>query len=160
MKSKWWSSVFILSLAINIAAFSVAGYNYYCSAFPSSFSCPISPGDRHFYQELGLSPPQLARMEPLAREFHSGVEALMVEMHEKTGMLPSLLMEENAGQHAVESLRKEIAKLQDEIQKKFIDHIRDIKDILDEEQEKRFFRILRAGMEQERNQTFFQHRRK
>ena len=68
MRSKWLILILILSLAINAGVLVSMGYHYYVNAStPSSAPCPMSPGDSHLYQSLGLSNVQLAKMEPLAQ---------------------------------------------------------------------------------------------
>jgi hypothetical protein len=67
MRSKWLTVLLVLSLAVNAGALATMGYHYYCNASPTaSAPCPISPGDSHLYQSLGLSDLQLSKMEPLA----------------------------------------------------------------------------------------------
>ena len=77
MKSKWLTVVLVLSLAINAGVLVSMGYHYYVNAStPSSAPCPMSPGDSHLYQSLGLSKVQLAKMEPLAQKFHGRLAEL------------------------------------------------------------------------------------
>ncbi len=159
MRTKWWMLVFILSLAINAAAFAATGYNYYCNTFltPSTLR-PVSPTHRHLYQALGLSAPQLARMDFLAQTFHARLERFGSDMQGKRGLLVDLLRQEAVDSEKVENLRKDIASIQDEIQREVITHIIDIKKILDPGQEKRFFNLMNRSMEQDRDPWFTEHR--
>src|SRR4030043_2108108 len=77
MRSKWLILILILSLAINLAVLATVGYHYYRNASnrPSA-PCPMSPGDSHLYQSLGLSNLQLSKMEPLAQKFHERLAEL------------------------------------------------------------------------------------
>jgi len=146
MKSKWFTVVLILSLAINAGVFVSMGYHYYVNAStPSTAPCHMSPGDSHLYQSLGLSNAQLAKIDPLARRFHGRVAELGAAMEEKKVALVTLL-QENGNPVKIENLRKEMAGLQDEIQKEVIMHITEVKKILDPDQQRRFFGLMRQSM--------------
>ena len=146
MRSKWLTFILILSLAINAAVLATMGYHYYVNASStSSAPCPMSPEDSHLYQSLGLSNFQLAKMEPLAQKFHGRLGELAALMEEKKGLLMDLLQQ--AGDPVrIEELRKEMATIQDEIQKGVILHIAEIKKILDPRQQEQFFSLMRQNM--------------
>ena len=146
MRSKWLVLILILSLAINSAVLATVGYHYYVNAStPSSAPCPMSPGDSHLYQSLGLSKVQLSKMEPLAQEFHARLAELGARMEEKKETLTDLL-QKDSDPARIENLRKEMAGIQDEIQKEVIVHIMESKKILDPEQQQRFFDLMRQNM--------------
>ena len=146
MKSKWLILILILSLAINAGVLVTMGYHYYVNAStPSSVPCPMSPGDSHLYQSLGLSKLQLSKMEPLAQKFHVRLAELGARMEEKKETLTNLLQKES-DPASIENLRKEMAAIQDEIQKEVIVHIMESKKILDPLQQKRFFDLMRQSM--------------
>jgi Spy/CpxP family protein refolding chaperone len=133
-------------LAINAGVLVSMGYHYYVNAStPSSAPCPMSPSDSHLYQSLGLSKAQLSMMEPLAQRFHERLAELGKRMEEKKEILTDLLQKESdpAG---IENLRKEMAGIQDEIQKEVITHIMESKKILDPVQQQRFFDLMRQSM--------------
>ena len=146
MRSKWLIFVLVLSLAINAAVLATMGYHYYLNASTeTSAPCPLSPGDSHLYQSLGLSNAQLAKMEPLAREFHGRIAELGAAMEEKKETLIALL-QKDGDPVKIENLRKEMAGIQDEIQKEVIAHITKLKKILDPGQQQRFFDLMRQNM--------------
>jgi Spy/CpxP family protein refolding chaperone len=146
MKHKWLTVVLILSLAINAGVLVSMGYHYYVNAStPSSAPCPMSPGDSHLYQSLGLSKVQLSKMEPLAQKFHARLAELGVLMEEKKETLTDLL-QKDSDPASIEALRKEMAGIQDEIQKEVIVHIMESKKILDPQQQQRFFDLMRQNM--------------
>jgi Spy/CpxP family protein refolding chaperone len=146
MKSKWLTIVLILSLAINAGVLASMGYHYYVNAStPSSAPCPMSPGDSHLYQSLGLSNTQLAKIDPLAQEFHGRLAELGSAMEEKKELLVALL-QKNSDPVKIENLRKEMAGIQDEVQKEVITHITEVKRILDPDQQQRFFDLMRQSM--------------
>ena len=151
MKSKWLTIVLVLSLAINAGVLASMGYHYYVNASTSSTApCPMSPGDSHLYQSLGLSNVQLGKIDPLARRFHGRVAELGAVMEEKKETFITLL-QENGDPVKIENLRKEMAGVQDEIQKEVILHITEVKRILDPAQQRRFFDLMRQSMTHEQS---------
>jgi Spy/CpxP family protein refolding chaperone len=146
MKSKWLTVVLVLSLAINAGVLTSMGYHYYVNASDRpSAPCPISPGDGHLYQSLGLSKAQLEKIDPMARKFHARIAELGAAMEEKREVLVTLL-QKNSDSVKIENLRKEMAGIQDEIQKDVITHITELKKILDPDQQQRFFNLMRQSM--------------
>jgi len=146
MRSKWLTLILILSLAINAGVLVSMGYHYYVNAStPSSAPCPMSPGDSHLYQSLGLSRVQLSKMEPLAQKFHARLAELGARMEEKKETLTDLL-QKDSDPVKIENLRKEMAAIQDDIQKEVISHIMESKKILDPIQQQRFFDLMRQSM--------------
>jgi Spy/CpxP family protein refolding chaperone len=146
MRPKWLILILILSLAINAGVLVSMGYHYYVNAStPSTAPCPMSPGDSHLYQSLGLSNVQLSKMEPLAQKFHARLAELGARMEEKKETLTDLL-QKDSDPVSIENLRKEMAGIQDEIQKEVISHIMESKKILNPIQQQRFFDLMRQSM--------------
>ena len=143
MKGKSLIFVLILSLAINASILGTMGYHYYRDASSAKDApCPLSPAYQHLYQQLSLSTPQLAEMEPLAQKFHERLGKLGIAMKGKNERLVELLGQKEVDPVQVEGLRKEIAGIQDEIQKEVIAHILESKKILDSKQQKQFFALM------------------
>ena len=152
MRSKWLTVVLVLSLAINAGVLATMGYSYYRStSLKSLVPCPMSPGDSHLYQSLGLSTLQLSKMEPLAQKFHERLGELRALMEKKRESLTDLL-QKDSDPASIENLRKEMAGIQDEIQKEVIIHIMESKKILDSNQQQRFFDLMRQSMTRKENQ--------
>ncbi len=146
MRSKWLTVILFLSLAINVGVLAATGYHYYLSASAkTSAPCPLSPGDSHLYQSLGLSDLQLSKMEPLAQKFHARLGELGALMEEKKEVLIALL-QKDSDPVSIENLRKEMASIQDEIQREVISHIIQTKKILDAKQQQRFFDLMKQSM--------------
>ncbi len=151
MRSKWLIFVLVLSLAINAAVLATTGYHYYLSASTKTLPpCPLSPGDSHLYQSLGLSEAQLARMEPVAQKFHSRLAELGMAMEGKREHLVDLLAKDGDSA-SIENLRSEMAGIQDEIQKEVITHIIETKKILDAKQQQHFFDLMKQSMASGKN---------
>ena len=146
MRSKWLTFILILSLAVNAAVLATMGYHYYVNASTtSSAPCPMLPRDSHLYQSLDLSGAQLEKIDPLARKFHGRIAELGALMEENKETLVTLL-QKNTDPVKIENLRKEMAGIQDEIQKEVIMHITELKKILDPDQQQRFFDLMRQSM--------------
>jgi Spy/CpxP family protein refolding chaperone len=146
MKSKWLIVFLFLSLAVNAGVIVTLGYHYYHNAsLTPSAPCPMSPGDSHLYQSLGLSKAQLSKMEPLAQKFHERLAELGKRMEQKKEALTDLL-QKDSDPASIENLRKEMAGIQDEIQKEVVTHIMESKRILDPIQQQRFFDLMRQSM--------------
>jgi Spy/CpxP family protein refolding chaperone len=143
MKGKSLIFVLILSLAINASILGTMGYHYYREASSAKEApCPLSPAHQHLYQQLGLSTPQLAEMEPLAQKFHERLGNLGIAMKGKNERLVELLGQKVVDPVQVEGLRKEIAGIQDEIQREVVAHILESKKILDAKQQRQFFALM------------------
>ncbi len=146
MKGKLLIVVLTLSLAVNASAVATIGYHYWRNTcFTPSEPCPLNHEDHYPYQELGLSPEQLAKMASFSQAFHrrlGGLEALIAA---KRNLLIDLLGEKEIDLPRTEAIRKEIAGYQDEIQKEVIVHIAESKKILNPDQQKRFIELLRAS---------------
>ena len=146
MKSKWLAVILVLSLAINAGVLATMGYHYYISASTKPLvPCPLSPGDSHLYQSLGLSNLQLSKMDPLAQKFHGRLAELGAVMEKKKGVLIDLL-HKDSDPVSIENLRKEMAGIQDEIQREVISHIVESKKILDSKQQQRFFDLMHQSV--------------
>src|SRR4030042_6640039 len=146
MRSKWLTVVLVLSLAVNAGVLAAMGYHYFLSAPAAPMEpCPMSPGDSHLYQSLGLSDLQLSRMEPLARSFHGRLAELGAAMEGKKELLIDLL-QKGSDPVGIEKLRKEMAGIQDKIQNEVIVHIAETKKILDPKQQQRLFDLMRQSM--------------
>jgi Spy/CpxP family protein refolding chaperone len=155
MRDRWIVMILVLSLAMNAAVLAVAGYNYYGSRSQPTTTVGHSPErDRHFYEVLRLTPAQLAKMNPMAATFHERLKSLHYKMEKKKDIMINLLGGEDVSPTRIEEVRKEIAAIQDSIQKTVIAHVLDVKDILDSSQHKRFFDLLRRSMTQEHGMFF------
>ena len=85
----------------------------------------------------------------MATSFHRRFESLHAEMDAKKDAMLGLLSGEPDESARIEALRREMAGIQDEIQKTVIAHVHDVEAILDADQRQRFFDLLRRSMFQE-----------
>jgi Spy/CpxP family protein refolding chaperone len=147
MRGKLFLFILFLSLAINASVLGTVGFRYYREASPAKEApCPLSPSHQHLYQQLGLSAPQLAQMEPLAQKFHERLGKLESGVRGKNELLVELLGRKEVDPVQVEGMRKEIAGIQDEIQKEVIAHVLETKKILDAKQQNQFFGLMSQAM--------------
>ena len=151
MRTNWISMLLVASLTMNAAVVAVAGYAFFHNrsrAYPGS--SPSDDRDHHFYEVLKLSPAQLKAMTPMADSFHEDLSRLYADMeNKKTAMISMLSGEKKVTRDRIEGLRREMAVIQDMIQKTVIRHILDVKSILDAGQQERFFGLLRKSMTEE-----------
>ena len=146
MKGKLLMIVLTLSLAINASAVATIGYHYWRnSCLTPSAPCPLNQGDHYAYQDLGLSSEQLTKMTELARSFHGRLNELEGTIAARRNLLIDCLGEDEPDPQLMESIRKEIAGYQDEIQKEVIGHIAESKKIMTPDQQKRFIELLRTS---------------
>ena len=147
MRTKLLSLILILSLAVNISVLATVGYHYYRnSCLVPSVPCPLNQENHHLYQSLGLSDAQLSKIAPLSKSFHARLEALGSTMDAKRNLLLNLLKGDKIDLRHIEEARKEIAITQGEIQREVVMHITQFREILNPEQQKRFFEMLHASM--------------
>jgi len=146
MKRQTLTVILILSLAVNVATLATVGYHYWRNTcLTPAAPCPLNPSDGHLYESLGLSSEQTARMAKLAQSFHRRLGELDSAVGAKRNLLIDLLGEESPDPARTETIRKEIAGLQDEIQKAVILHIAEAKKVMNADQQRRFIELLRLS---------------
>jgi Spy/CpxP family protein refolding chaperone len=146
MNRKFLITILTLSLAVNLSSLVTIGYHYYRNTcLTPSAPCPLNPEDHHLYQDLGLSPGQLATMASLSDSFHRRLNELESAVTAKRNLMIDLLGEDVIDLPRTEAIRKEIAAFQDEVQKEVIKHIAESKKIMNPDQQKRFIELLRAS---------------
>lgn len=156
MNRKFLIVILTLSLVVNASVMATIGYHYYRNArLTPSAPCPLSPEDAHLYKALGLSPGQLETMASLSQSFHRRLNELESAVAAKRNLLIDLLGENTIDLSKTETIRKEIAGYQDEIQKEVIAHIAESKKIMTPDQQKRFIELLRTSSNKGRANSLF-----
>lgn len=146
MRGKLLIVILTLSLAVNASAVATVGYHYWRNTcLTPSAPCPLNQKDHHPYQDLGLSPEQLAKMASLSDSFHRRLNELESAVAAKRNLMIDLLGEDVIDLPRTEAIRKEIAALQDDVQKEVITHIAESKKIMTPEQQKHFIELLRTS---------------
>ena len=96
MQNRWIAMILVLSLAMNTAVLTVAGYKYYKrNRDLSEATLHSQERNYHFYEKLGLTPVQLAKMNPMANTFHKNLKSLHSDMEAKKNAMINLLNGEN-----------------------------------------------------------------
>jgi len=150
MKRRWMGLLLILSLTINMAVIVVAGYQSYQQDNQAVPVTDLETGrSHHFFHVLGLSKSQMSEMESMAALFHNQLTKLYSTMEIKKNLLFKLLSQKDVTPSQAEQLQKQIAIVQENIQREVIYHLLDIKTILNENQQKQFFELLQASMNSE-----------
>ena len=146
MNKKFFMIILTLSLAVNASGLATIGYHYWRNTcLTPSTPCPLNKEDHYPYQALGLSTGQLAKMASLSQSFHGRLGELKALITAKRNLLIDLLGENEIDLRRTETIRKEIAGYQDEIQKEVIAHIAASKKIMTPDQQKRFIELLRTS---------------
>lgn len=147
MKTTRLKFILILSLAVNVAVIATVGYHYYQNTcLTPSAQCPLNRGSHHYYDSLGLSSVQGTKMAPLSKSFHAQLASWESQIEAKREVLLGLLGRDEVDRKRIEETRAEISALQDELQKGVVAHVIQVKEILNPEQRKQFFVMLRTGM--------------
>jgi Spy/CpxP family protein refolding chaperone len=144
MRLTWKTALLTFSLALNAAVLGAVGYNHFTQPAPG-FALPCAIGDGHLYQRLGLTDSQLQQIQPLAHDFHSRIADLKSSMESKKDRLLYLLHRED-NPEKVQELQMQMAATQQTIQAEVIAHITEIKKVLDQKQQEKFFALMAQTM--------------
>jgi len=147
MKSKIFSSVLVLLLAMNIGAATMFGLRLIKTRSAGApKECPLITKDTYLFTLLGLSQEQLALITPMARDFHEELDKLSIEIHEKRNIMIDMMEQDPVDMEQVNLVRKEMLAIQSTIQQRVFEHIMKMKQVLNPEQGKEFFKALRQSM--------------
>jgi len=138
MNKKGLMVALVLSLAINISILEHPAT--IITGIPGGCDPPLAPYPQlmnTFTRNLASPRFKLSQMEPLAKKFHERLTELRKGMKGKNTRLVELLSQKEIDQVQVQGLRKEMADIQDEIQKEVIAHIIESKKIFDPKQQER-----------------------
>ncbi len=152
MKDNILKFVLVLSLLLNISVLISAGYTHYkqsrYQASPFSYSLqkpgwqvPSCP-----FEELSLRPEQLRTMQQRAFAFHADLEEKRREIDQKRISLVALMRAYNPDTKAIDATISEINRLQHEVQKTAVSHMLEFKEMLDKDQQLRFFNLIEGTM--------------
>ena len=102
---------------------------------------------RFLYEELNLSPEQLARFKPERDRFHSYLNHQGKRIQTKRLELIRLLVENFPDRKAINAKHEQIQTLQNQMQTKVIDHFLEEGSILTPGQRKKFFILIKGRIE-------------
>lgn len=108
---------------------------------------------RFLYEELNLSPEQLAKFEPGRDRFHTYLDLQSRKIQAGQIELIGLLSENPPDRKAINAKHEAIQSLQQQMQTRVIDHFLEESRIFTPEQRKKFFTLIKGRIE--KNSIFF-----
>lgn len=98
-----------------------------------------------WYNPLNLTPEQMAKVRNMRMEHHKELIDIHMDMQKKRLELMSLISE-NADQKAIDAKIEEISPFMEKMMKKTVDHWKNVRGILNEEQKAVFDMMHQSGM--------------
>ena len=139
--------VLVISLLLNFSMLLSAGYSYYKqSRYSPPLFCDQAFRGGYLVESVGLRPEQRDAVRAKAQAFHSDIEAARKKIVSKHIELISLLRSDSPDPQAIRGKIDEIGKLQGEIQRAAAGHMLEVKDLLDKDQQNKFFDLIQDAM--------------
>lgn len=148
MKKTWVIWILGILIAVNIAALVTIGYHRFCRY-----------GERHhenrhaqqdfLHGELSLSDDQAEQMKRLKEALISNMKPIRAALRAKREQLVQLLMATEPDHSKIDVLVSEIDSLQSKLQKQVIDHLLQQKQILTDQQQEKFFSVIKDWLLEE-----------
>ena len=146
MKSKWIIVLLIFSLAVNIAAVVTIGIQWsrhFTRHHPLLSEPPFS--DRHreiFRRRLDLTEDQFRQVRDVQDRLAEEMETKHSLLREKREALFHQLREPDPDREEIDSLLVEISVLQADIERKVVENLLEMKDVLTPEQREKLLSII------------------
>jgi hypothetical protein len=144
-------AVFIL-LVINLTALGVMVYHRW---YEPETPCPSDKPGKGFERlkrELSLSTEQEKILLEYRNVFHSIIGSISARMQEERKLLVAELKKEDPDLDRLKEIVERINLLQLEAQKKVIEHLLEVKKMLEPEQQEKFFKIVLERFEMQSGQ--------
>jgi len=153
MNKKLLIIILIILIIINLSAFATLAYKRYCS---SHNTCPHNQGNTYtkttlLCQELSLSREQIIKIRSLSQSFHSKADSLYLLLNQKRSKLLQLLEAQPIDTAKIDITLAEFKELQAELQKNVIYYLLKEKQLLNEQQQEEFFKIIRSKLVKQRD---------
>lgn len=132
----------ILSIIFNIAF--IGGYCYKSFWSKPETTDSIKPRVRQLFKKLNLSDEQKEKLRQSMDSVLNEVSKIRGQIRTHRLEMTELLTAPTTDREAIEAKRKEIARLQQEIQKLVLDRIIENKDVLTSEQQRKLFAYLKV----------------
>ena len=152
MKIKIFTYVVFILLVINMTALGVMVYNRW---FEPETSCPSDKPGKGFVRlkrELSLSTEQEKNLLAYRKNFHSIIDSISLKMQEERRLLVAELTQEDPD---IDQLKKTVERInlfQLEAQRKVVEHLLEVKKMLEPEQQEKFFKIVQDRFEMQGRQ--------
>ena len=149
------SLALVCSVALNLGFVGMCAYNLLNRPLASTpRECPFTSEYTHLYAALGLSPTQLERIEPLAKDFHEKAQIIGTQIVELRNKLVDAMAREDADINALDAIHQSIALRQTAMQQLVVSHILEMKAVMTSEQRDQFFSAMRRSFQ---TQNFMAH---
>jgi Spy/CpxP family protein refolding chaperone len=147
MKNSLLKFALAASLILNLTVFATAGYHYYqqSRSWMSPFG-KVMEKDRFLFEELSLTPDQLAAMKSKAIPFRAEIDRRRQEIDAKRKELVTLMRHQNPDTKAIDATIKAISGKQEEMQRVIASHMLEMKSFLDRGQQQKFFDLIERNM--------------
>ncbi len=143
MKNSTLKFLLLISVILNVAILGTIGYSYYMNSFHKSLS--FGPGRRTFLvKELSLNPEQANTLIKDEQSFHDDIDKMRQQIFIKRLELLDLMKSEKPDTKKIDQTISDIGKMQEDIQKKIVAHIIEVKTILNKDQQKKFFGLIKT----------------
>jgi Spy/CpxP family protein refolding chaperone len=156
MKNSLLKYALVLSLLLNFSFLGAAGYTYYqktrfrTSPFdhgaPAQVPAGCSSNQPYLFEALSLKPEQRKRVEQKAQLFHEDLDQKGARISRLRESLIELMRADHPDNDAIDATIAEINGVQQDMQKMIVAHMLEIKSLLDRDQEKKFFDLIRGAM--------------
>lgn len=156
MKNSTVKFLLLISVLLNIAIFVTILYSYYNR---SSYE-PFLPGQgrgKFLIKELSLSPEQTKIFEQKEQSFFREINDKRKQIFLKRLDLLNLLKSDKPDTEKINQTIKEIGDMQEDIQRTVIAHIIEVKSILNKEQQRKFFDLLKTIIMRKENERHGEH---
>ena len=147
MRSSFWKYILLVSLALNLSVLATVGYLYHRQTgyWISPFGMKMAKN--HFiFEELSLSPEQMAAMKARAMRFRAEIDRGRLTVTEKRREIIALMRVDPPDLAAINAQIGEINTLQGEMQKKIAAHMLEEKALLGPAQQKKFLDLIEKAM--------------
>ena len=143
MRKKWLILGFSLLVIINVSALATMGYHRWCRYRTECQYRKNRLEETTFYLQIGLSDDQVERMKVCRHAFLSKADRISLDLREKRIELADLLFASEPDSERIQIALTQINGMQAELQKGVIAYLLDGKRLLTQEQQERFFSIIR-----------------
>jgi len=147
MKGSVWKFILLVSLALNLSILVTVGYLYHRQTgyWISPFGMKMAKN--HFlFEELSLSPEQMAAMKARALLFRAEIDRGRLAVTQKRREVVALMRIDPPDVAAINTVIGEINSLQGEMQRKIATHMLEEKALLSPEQQKKFLDLIEKAM--------------
>ena len=147
MKNRKIVFALILSLAFNMAFLGTLGYRAWKkSKYSKSYFSRERDGRKYFHEKLKLTPEQKKHLEEIREEFSPRIRPIRIDLIQRRRALAKLLIENTPDSVEIETRLQDISKLQMDIEREVIHQLLREKDLLPQEEQKRYLNMIARRM--------------